>query len=134
MKLLRKLLTACALVLMGSHAIAASPSYIGLGVVKEIDENGQVFLIQHEAISGLMGAMTMPFELTRTALADGIRVGDRIQFTITQDGDDWPITALKKLPMAEKKIQKKKSKLLSPQASSMSPSAESNLSSSAKVP
>lgn len=114
--------------------MAASPTYLGHGVVKEIDENGQVFLIKHDAIPGLMGAMTMPFELTRTALAEGIRVGDRIEFTITQDGDYWPITALKKLPAAEKKAQKKKASVPGTQASGLSPSAESSLSSSAKTP
>jgi ribosomal 50S subunit-recycling heat shock protein len=44
-----------------------------------------------------MNAMTMPFEVADLKLSKGIKVGDHIRFTITQKGDFWPITAIKRL-------------------------------------
>ncbi|MGH7442638.1 MAG: copper-binding protein [bacterium] len=72
------------------------------GVVRGIEANGQVLVIQHKAIPGYMDAMTMPFELGDVRLAKGVKVGDLIRFTITQKGEFWPITSLKEIPIPRK--------------------------------
>ena len=54
--------------------------YVGQGVIQRIGE-GQLE-IQHEAIPGFMGAMTMPFPITEEAMNDSLEVGDEIIFKI----------------------------------------------------
>ncbi|HTA16910.1 MAG TPA: copper-binding protein [bacterium] len=76
---------------------ATPKQYHVRGVVMEIKNQGQVLVIQHEAIPGLMGAMTMPFELSDPGLAKGIKAGDTVRFTMVHQGDFWPIIALKKV-------------------------------------
>jgi Cu/Ag efflux protein CusF len=84
-----------------ARGAAAAELYHVRGVVMEIKDKGQVLVIQHEAIPGLMGAMTMPFELADPRLANGIKVGDTVRFTMVHKGDFWPITALKKVKAAK---------------------------------
>lgn len=80
-----------------AQGAAADGPYPVRGVVMEIKSQGQVLVIRHEAIPGLMGAMTMPFELADARLAKGIKVGDEVRFTIVHKGGFWPITSLKKV-------------------------------------
>ncbi len=54
--------------------------YVGQGVIQRIGE-GQLE-IQHEAIPGFMGAMTMPFPIAEEAMNDSLKVGDEIIFKI----------------------------------------------------
>ncbi len=54
--------------------------YVGRGVIQRIGE-GQLE-IQHEAIPGLMGAMTMAFPVVEEAMGDSLEVGDEIIFRI----------------------------------------------------
>ena len=54
--------------------------YVGQGVIQRIEE-GQLE-IQHEAIPGFMGAMTMPFPIAEEAMNDSLEVGDEIIFRI----------------------------------------------------
>ena len=52
--------------------------YVGQGVIRRIGE-GQLE-IQHEAIPGFMGAMTMAFPIAEEAMNDSLEVGDEIIF------------------------------------------------------
>jgi len=52
--------------------------YVGQGVIQRIGE-GQLE-IQHEAIPGFMGAMTMAFPIVEEAMNDSLEVGDEIIF------------------------------------------------------
>ena len=54
--------------------------YVGQGVIRRIGA-GQLE-IQHEAIPGFMGAMTMPFPIAEEAMNDSLEVGDEIIFKI----------------------------------------------------
>jgi hypothetical protein len=54
--------------------------YVGRGVIQGIGE-GQLE-IQHEAIPGFMGAMTMAFPVVEEAMDDSLEVGDEIIFKI----------------------------------------------------
>jgi len=89
-----------------SAAVAVADLYHVQGTVMEIKNQGRVLLIQHEAVPGLMGAMTMPFELADPRLAKGIKVGDKIRFTIVHKGGFWPIVALKKVRKMKTPIPK----------------------------
>ena len=52
------------------------------GVVRKVAKEAGRVTIRHEAIPGLMGAMTMPFSLKDRALLDGLRSGDSVEGTL----------------------------------------------------
>ena len=60
----------------------AQRTWQGRGEIREIDRERSSVTIRHEAIPGLMGAMTMPFRLARASLLDGRSVGERVAFTL----------------------------------------------------
>lgn len=62
-------------------------AYIVEGTVVEVDGDRQV-VVAHEEIKGLMGPMTMPFEVRDPTLLDGVVPGDRIyaRLMVEQDG------------------------------------------------
>jgi Cu/Ag efflux protein CusF len=76
---------------------AAAKLYAGHGIVRGFQSDGKVVELEHQAIPGLMEAMTMGFELQDPALAKGFKPGDKADFTLSVQGDDWTITAMKKL-------------------------------------
>jgi protein SCO1 len=53
--------------------------YTLIGEVKKVDQEAHEITIRHEAISGLMGAMTMPFRLKNGAMLDDVRPGDQVE-------------------------------------------------------
>lgn len=77
-----------------ASSLAAPTVHHGRGVLRGFQDHGRVLVIEHQAIPGFMGAMTMPFELAQPSLARGLRVGDRVDFTLSHRGDFWPITAI----------------------------------------
>lgn len=50
------------------------------GVIQEFDPDGKTVVIQHEAISNYMAAMTMPFEVRDTNQLRGLKPGDPVAF------------------------------------------------------
>jgi protein SCO1/2 len=52
------------------------------GVVRSVDAESGKVLIRHEAIPGLMGAMTMPFQPANRAILDRLKPGDRVAGTL----------------------------------------------------
>jgi Cu/Ag efflux protein CusF len=64
----------------------------GVGVVTAIEPAGSL-TINHEAIAGLMPAMEMTFPVNPRALANGVRPGDKIEFSV--EGKTYTIVALK---------------------------------------
>lgn len=65
-----------ALALIAALGCWGDKAYIVEGTVLEV-EPGEI-VVQHEAIPGLMGAMTMPFEVRDAEQLEGLRPGDRI--------------------------------------------------------
>jgi len=60
------------------------------GVVKELEPDGKTVVIQHEAISNYMAAMTMPFEVHDTNLLRGLKPGDAIAFhLVVTSAEGW---------------------------------------------
>jgi Cu/Ag efflux protein CusF len=65
---------------------AGPQSWVARGIVRlTLPDQGAVFLT-HEAIPGLMDAMTMGFLVAEPGLLDGLEPGDRVVFTIEQRG------------------------------------------------
>ena len=64
------------------------------GSVVSIDRPRNILEINHEAIPGVMPAMTMPYEVAEPALLQGLSVGDRVRGTLRVDRRGYVITAL----------------------------------------
>ena len=100
----RALLSACllALVACGSAATAPTPAagaeglFDFRGTVVDVDVPRRIVLVDHEAIPGLMPAMTMPYEVAEPALLDGIAPGDRVRGTLRVDSRGLVVVALVK--------------------------------------
>jgi len=87
----------------GSPALAAPfptvalvRTYPALGVIEGFQSDNKIVVIHHQAITGLMSEMTMAYELQNPSQAQGLKVGDAVQFTLSVSGDDTAVTALKK--------------------------------------
>ncbi len=52
------------------------------GVVRKVAKEAGHVTIRHEAIPGLMGAMTMPFSLKDRAVLDRLQSGDSVEGTL----------------------------------------------------
>lgn len=51
------------------------------GEIKGVSDDGKTVTIAHDKIEGFMDAMTMDFVLPDPELAEGLTVGDRVDFT-----------------------------------------------------
>jgi Cu(I)/Ag(I) efflux system protein CusF len=69
--------------------------YPGAGVVVLINAKEAWVEINHEPIEGLMPAMQMEWTVEPWSLMKGIRVGDRVNFTVVETGKAEIITAIK---------------------------------------
>ena len=67
------------------------------GEITRIDAPRKRVTLKHERIASIkMDAMTMPFKLKDVALIDGYKVGDKLQFTVTNDDGDLFVTQVRK--------------------------------------
>jgi protein SCO1 len=66
----------------------ARQTFVANGVVKELEPDGKTVVIQHEAISNYMGAMTMPLEVHDTNELHGLKPGDAITFRLVVTGKE----------------------------------------------
>ena len=83
---------------LGGNSTFAAPdaadqtahSYSAHGIVRRISSDRRTATIQHEAISGYMGAMTMDFPVKDTNELDAISPDDEITFTlVVSTNEDW---------------------------------------------
>ena len=75
---------------------AAPQSWTVRGIVRSvIPKLGAVFLT-HEALPGLMDAMTMGFETDSPKLLDGLAPGDAVRFTVRREGERLVLVAIEK--------------------------------------
>jgi len=80
----------------GPAAAVQTRTYHGVGVVKRTDVKRPSVEIDHQAIEGLMPAMTMEFYVKDVSLLNGLQPGDRIEFTIEDGIGGIKITAIQK--------------------------------------
>ena len=77
-------------------AAATSAEWVN-GEITRIDAPRKRVTLKHERIASIkMDAMTMPFKLKDVALIDGYKVGDKLQFTVTNDDGDLFVTQVRK--------------------------------------
>jgi protein SCO1 len=67
------------------------------GVVVAVDTGRSIVEINHEAIPGVMPAMTMPYEVAEPRLLQGLAAGDRVRGTLRVDSRGQIITSLEKV-------------------------------------
>lgn len=73
-----------------------SSSWTVRGIVRSvIPKLGAIFLT-HEAMPGLMEAMTMGFEVEEPRLLEGLAPGDPVRFTLRKDGERLVLVAIEK--------------------------------------
>jgi protein SCO1/2 len=71
-------------------ARAAITNYQARGFIKELKSDGLTVVIQHEAISNYMGAMSMPFKVKESGDLSGLAVGDPVTFRLRiTDVESW---------------------------------------------
>ncbi|MGH2900419.1 MAG: SCO family protein, partial [Solirubrobacteraceae bacterium] len=78
----------------------ARATHDGVGVVTDVRPDLRQILLDHEAIEGLMPAMTMNFDVADPALLAGISIGDRVRFAVEADAGHYRIVALEKVGAA----------------------------------
>lgn len=54
----------------------------GVGIIKAIDPRSGALTLDHEEIKGLMPAMEMMYRVKSRGVSAGLRVGDRIAFSL----------------------------------------------------
>ncbi len=65
-------------------------TFMAKGVVRELKADGKTVVVQHEAISNYMDAMTMPFKVKEPKALEGLRAGDIISFRLqVTDTESW---------------------------------------------
>jgi protein SCO1/2 len=67
------------------------------GVVVALDRARALVEVSHEAIPGVMPAMTMPYEVADRAILDGITAGDRVRGTLRVDARGLVVVALTRI-------------------------------------
>ncbi len=60
----------------------ANGRFHGVGVVTDIDRETGALTVNHQEIKGLMPAMEMLFNVDPRSLSDGVKAGDKIEFTV----------------------------------------------------
>ena len=71
-----------------------SGTYDIRGSIVSVDRVRNIVEIDHEAIPGVMPAMTMPYEVADPALLQGLSPGDRVQGTLRVDARGFVLIAL----------------------------------------
>ncbi len=65
-------------------------TFAASGIVKELNPENQTMVIQHDAISNYMAAMTMSFKVSNQNGLSGLRAGDKILFQLhVTDTGSW---------------------------------------------
>ena len=77
---------------------AGERSWTVRGIVRTVLPGGAGLFLTHEAIPGLMQAMTMGFEVDAPGLVQGLEAGDLIRFTLREQGDRVAIVAVERIP------------------------------------
>jgi Cu/Ag efflux protein CusF len=66
------------------------------GVVESVDAAAGKVTIDHGEIPGLMGAMTMTFDVSDPAMLSGIAAGDEVNFDVRYENGSYEVTAISK--------------------------------------
>lgn len=89
---------ACATGLALAAACGGGPAAetgTGSGEVVSVDRGAGELTISHGEIPGLMGAMTMTFEVADPALLADVEAGDRIEFDLRYADGTYTVTGVR---------------------------------------
>jgi Cu/Ag efflux protein CusF len=67
------------------------------GIVRSVIPRLGAIFLTHEAMPGLMDAMTMGFEAEDAKILDGLVPGDAVRFTVRKDGERLILVRIDKL-------------------------------------
>jgi Cu/Ag efflux protein CusF len=80
--------------LLCAASVWAAPEWVRGEITKLAPERAQL-TVKHEAIKSMgMDAMTMPYKVKDAALLKGFKVGDRVRFVASMQGDQMLVEAL----------------------------------------
>ena len=83
----------------GAPSRSAATAEAADGEVRRIDKARGAVLLKHGEIKSInMGAMTMSFRLKDPAMANQLAEGDKVKFTVEQQGTELVITSIRKAP------------------------------------
>jgi Cu(I)/Ag(I) efflux system protein CusF len=80
----------------GPAAATQTTTHHAVGTVKALDTKASTIEIDHGDIEGLMPAMQMEFSVKNAAVLNGISVGDRVEFEVTNGVGGMQVTDIKK--------------------------------------
>lgn len=81
---------------MPAPKATSQKSIVGKGTVVSEDRSAGNVTLKHEPILAIgWGAMTMNFRVKGKMLLDKVKKGDKVQFTLLQEGHDYVITSIK---------------------------------------
>jgi Cu/Ag efflux protein CusF len=83
--------------LQADAARSSLSSWTARGIVRAVVPQGGAVFLTHEAIPGLMEAMTMGFEAENPQLLNGLAPGDPVRFTVRKDGERLVLVSIAKL-------------------------------------
>lgn len=76
---------------------AVRSTWSARGIVRGVLPPLRVVVLTHEALPGLMSAMTMPFQVKDARLLDGLEPGDAVRFSVRKDGDRLVLVSIEKV-------------------------------------
>lgn len=66
------------------------------GIVRAVQRRAGIVMLTHEALPGLMPAMTMLFEAENPRILNGLAPGDRVRFTVKEGEGRLALVAIQK--------------------------------------
>jgi Cu/Ag efflux protein CusF len=92
---LRRTMIGIAVILFSATSWAAKgTTYSAHGLVKAVDATAHTVTIDHDDIPGLMPRMTMEFSVTDSAALSAIKIGERVDFSLRDDGGKFVVTEI----------------------------------------
>lgn len=76
---------------LATSAFAGKPGS-GVGTINKIKTGDEKLNITHGPITGLMGAMTMDFNVMDPSMLSDVKEGDKIKFTVEETSGKFVIT------------------------------------------
>jgi Cu/Ag efflux protein CusF len=83
--------------LQADAARSSLSSWTVRGIVRAVMPQAGAVFLTHEAMPGLMEAMTMGFEAENPKLLNGLAPGDPVRFTVRKDGERLVLVSIAKL-------------------------------------
>ena len=77
-----------AVALLAGRGTEAGQRYLMKGFVVQVDPSRRSFVVSHDAVPGVMAAMTMPFEVRDAKELEGVAPGMTVEFTLVVEPED----------------------------------------------